>query len=328
MESFKAYRVHEMEGEVKARFDEVNIDEIGTGGVVIRSAFSDINYKDALAVTGKGRIMKRFPLVAGIDVAGTVHASDDPRFAPGDSVLVVGRGLGETTDGGYAEYVRVDGDWVVPLPEGLTLRESMAIGTAGFTAAMAVQRLEDNGQTPTMGKVLVTGATGGVGGLALSMLSVLGYEVTAMTIVDDSEAYLKQLGASEVLDARTLEMGTRPLEKGLWAGAIDAVGGETLSWITRTVQQYGNIASIGNAGGIQVSTTVMPFILRGITLLGINSTYCPVPLRNKVWSRLASDMRPKGLDEVAFSKVSFDELPGHFDAMVRGETRGRQVIEF
>lgn len=328
LQSFKAYRVHAENDGVVARFDTVTINEIGTGGVVIRTLFSDINYKDALAVTGKGRIMKRLPLVAGIDVAGTVHSSDDPRFSPGDQVLVVGCGLGEATDGGYAEYARVDGDWVVPLPQGMTLRESMAIGTAGFTAGMAVERMEENGQTPAMGKVLVTGATGGVGGIALSMLSGLGYEVTALTIADESEDYLKQLGAAEVLDARKLEMGTRPLENGLWAGAIDAVGGETLGWITRTIRQHGNIASIGNAGGINFSTTVMPFILRGISLLGINSTYCQVPLREKVWSRLASDLRPKGLDAVASSKVSFDKLPGHFDAMIRGETRGRKVVEF
>jgi len=328
MEKFKAYRVHEEKEGIVPRFDTVSIDEVGTGGVVIRSFFSDVNYKDALAVTGKGRIMKRFPLVAGIDVAGRVHSSDDERYAPGDPVLVVGCGLGETSDGGFAEYVRVEGDWVVPLPEGLTLRESMAIGTAGFTAAMAVQRMEDNGQTPAMGKVLVTGATGGVGGIALSMLADLGYRVSALTIQPDSEEYLKGLGAAEVIDGRTLQMGTRPLEKGLWAGAIDAVGGETLAWITRTTTTLGNIASIGNAGGADLSTTVMPFILRGVNLLGINSTYCPAPLRGKVWSRLGSDLRPRGLEAVASSRVLFDDLPGHFDAMVRGETRGRMVVEF
>lgn len=328
MEPFKAYRVHEEDGKIVARFDNVNIEQIGTGDVVIRSAFSDINFKDALAITGKGRIMKSFPLVAGIDAAGYVHSSEDDRFSPGDPVLVVGCGLGEVTDGGYSEYVRVDGDWIVPLPDGLTLRESMAIGTAGFTAGMAVQRMEDNGQTPDLGKVLVTGATGGVGGLALSMLSQLGYEVAALTIVDDSEDYLKELGAAEVIDARKLEMGNRPLEKGFWAGAVDAVGGETLAWITRTTKQYGNIASIGNAGGIDLATTVMPFILRGVSLLGINSTYCPTALRRKVWSRLATDMRPKGLEAVASSSVSFDDLPGHFDAMTRGETRGRKIVEF
>ena len=328
MESFKAYRVHDEEGKISARFDDVTIEEIGQGDVVIRSAFSDINYKDALAVTGKGRIMKSFPLVAGIDVAGYVHSSGDGRFKPGDPVLVVGRGLGEATDGGYSEYVRVEGDWIVPLPAGLSLRESMAIGTAGFTAAMAVQRMEDNGQTPELGKVLVTGATGGVGGIALSMLAKLGYEVAALTIVDDSEDYLKGLGAAEVIDARKLNMGRRPLEKGLWAGAVDAVGGETLAWITRTVSQYGNIASIGNAGGIEVSTTVMPFILRGVTLLGINSTYCPIPLRQKVWSRLATDMRPEGLETIASASVSFDALPGQFEAMVEGRTRGRKIVEF
>jgi NADPH2:quinone reductase len=220
LKSFKAYRVHAENDRTLARFDTVTINQIGTGGVVIHSLFSDINYKDALAVTGKGRIMKRFPLVAGIDVAGIVHSSDDPRFAPGDQVLVVGCGLGEATDGGYAEYVRVDANWVVPLPQGLTLRESMAIGTAGFTAGMAVERMEENGQTPAMGKVLVTGATGGVGGIAVSMLSGLGYEVTALTIADDSEDYLRQLGAAEVLDARKLDMGVRPLRTDFGQGRL------------------------------------------------------------------------------------------------------------
>jgi acrylyl-CoA reductase (NADPH) len=326
MDKFKAFRVHNQDGRIEARFDRVTIDEIGTGNVIIKSAFSSINFKDALAATGAGRIMKRFPLVAGIDAAGYVHKSEDDRFKPGDPVIVVGCGLGEEHDGGYSEYVRVKGDWIVPLPVGLSLREAMAIGTAGFTAAMAIQRMEDNGQTPEKGPIFVTGATGGVGGIAITMLSGLGYKVAALTIVPGSDAYLKGLGATDIIDGNDLEMGQRPLEKGLWAGAIDAVGGKTLSWITRAMMPLGNIASIGMAGGIELETTVMPFILRGINLLGINSTYCPVALREKVWSRLAADLKPRALDVIAKRTVAFDEISGLFDDFVEGRTTGRTII--
>lgn len=327
MSKFKAFRVHDENGQIQARFDQVDLDQIGTGDVVIRSAYSDINYKDALAATGAGRIMKRFPLVAGIDAAGYVHTSEDRRFKPGDPVVVVGCGLGEEHDGGFAEFVKVKGDWIVPLPEGLSLYEAMAIGTAGFTAAMAIQRMEDNGQTPEAGPIFVTGATGGVGGLATSMLSGLGYHVAALTIVPGTEQYLKRIGAAEVVNGNDLKMGERPLEKGLWAGAIDAVGGKTLAWITRTMKPLGNIASIGLAGGTDLVTTVMPFILRGVNLLGINSTYCPVPLREKVWARLATDLKPKALDVIVNRTVGFDELPNQFEAYIEGKVTGRAVVK-
>ena len=327
MEYFKAFRVHKENKEITARFDQLNLDQIGIGNVVIRSAYSNVNYKDALAATGAGRIMKRFPLVAGIDAAGYVHASEDSRFKEGDPVLVVGCGLGEEHDGGFSEYVKVKGDWIVPLPDGLNLYETMALGTAGFTAGMAIQRMEDNGQAPENGPVLVTGATGGVGGLATSMLSSLGYHVVAFTIVEGSEDYLKQIGAAEVLNGNELEMGERPLEKGLWAGAIDAVGGKTLAWITRTMNPLGNIASIGLAGGSDLKTTVMPFILRGVNLLGINSTYCPIPFREKVWSRLAADLKPKALDTVVSHMVAFDDLPSLFSNYIEGTVTGRTVIK-
>ncbi len=327
MEKFNAFRVHDENGRTQARFDRLDIDQIGIGDVVIRSAYSNVNYKDALAATGAGRIMKRFPLVAGIDAAGYVHASQDSRFKEGDPVLVVGCGLGEEYDGGFSEYVKVKADWIVPLPQGLDLYESMALGTAGFTAGMAIQRMEDNGQTPAAGPIFVTGATGGVGGLATSMLSGLGYQVVALTIVPGTEDYLKQIGATEVVDGNQLEMGERPLEKGLWAGAIDAVGGKTLGWLTRTMKPLGNIASIGLAGGIGLATTVMPFILRGVNLLGINSTYCPVPLREKVWSRLAADLKPKALGLIVQRTVKFDDLPNVFDEYIEGQITGRTVIK-
>lgn len=327
MEKFKAFRVHHKNNQITARFDQVDVDQIGIGNVVIRSAYSNVNYKDALAATGAGRIMKRFPLVAGIDAAGYVHTSEDSRFKEGDPVLVVGCGLGEEYDGGFAEYVKVKGDWIVPLPEGLSLYETMAIGTAGFTAGMAIQRMEDNGQAPGNGPVLITGATGGVGGMATSMLAGIGYHVTAFTIVPDSEDYLKKIGAAEVVNGNELEMGERPLEKGLWAGAIDAVGGKTLAWITRTMNPLGNIASIGLAGGTDLVTTVMPFILRGINLLGINSTYCPVHFRKKVWSRLATDLKPKALDTIVNKTVAFDDLPDLFSNYIEGSVTGRTVVK-
>ncbi len=327
MGNFKAFRVHNHNGEIKARFDRLDLDQIGTGNVVIRSAFSTVNYKDALAATGAGRIMKRFPLVAGIDAAGYVHRSLDPRFKEGDPVVVVGCGLGEEYDGGFAEYVGVKGDWIVPLPKGLSLYETMALGTAGFTAGMAIQRMEENGQAPENGPVLVTGATGGVGGLATSMLSGLGYHVVALTIVSGTEDYLERIGAAEVVNGNELEMGERPLEKGLWAGAIDAVGGKTLAWITRTTNPLGNIASIGLAGGSDLVTTVMPFILRGVNLLGINSTYCPVPLREKVWSRLGTDLKPEALDIIVNRTVAFDDLPDLFNGYIEGTVTGRTVVK-
>lgn len=325
MDNFKAYRVHNQDGKITARFDDVSLDQIGIGNVVIKVVCSTINYKDALAATGKGRIMKHFPLVGGIDLAGYVHTSDDPRFTAGAPVLVVGCGLGEEYDGGYSEFAKVKGDWIVPLPQGLKLAEAMAIGTAGFTAAMAIQRMEDNGQHPDNGPVLVTGASGGVGSTAISMLSGLGYKVTALSR-PGQEKYLTSIGATEILDRTSLELGERPLEKGLWAGAIDSVGGKTLGWITRTMHPLGNIASIGLAGGHELATTVMPFILRGVNLLGINSTYCPVPLREKVWSRLAGDLKPAALDIIAGRTVSFNDMPDLFEEYIQGQITGRTIV--
>ena len=326
MSTFKAFRVHNEDGKINSRFEQMSIDQIGTGNVVIKAAYSNINYKDALAATGAGRIMRRFPLVAGIDTAGYVHSSEDPRFKAGDPVLVVGRGLGEEHDGGFSEFVKVEGDWIIPLPEGLTLRDAMAIGTAGFTAALAIHRMEENYQTPDKGTILVTGATGGVGGMATSMLSGAGYDVAALTI-DGKEEYLKSIGAKEIVDANTLEVGERPLEKGLWGDAIDAVGGKTLAWITRTVKNYGNIASIGLAGGHELATTVMPFILRGVNLLGINSTYCADDLRKKVWLRLGTDLKPAAMDTIVTRTVGFDDMPDLFSDFIDGKITGRTVVE-
>lgn len=301
--------------------------EPGPGEVLIKARWSSINYKDALAATGAGKIMKTLPLIGGIDVAGTVSASRDERFKEGDTVLVTGYGLGVEADGGYAEYVKVPADWVVPLPAGLTEFQAMALGTAGFTAGLAVVRMEQNGLAPGQGPVLVTGATGGVGSLAVDMLAGLGHQVTALSGKTDQVAYLKSLGAAEVIDRHSLEMGERPLEKSLWAGAVDSVGGKTLAWLTRTMAYRGVIASCGLAGGIEVNTTVMPFILRGVSLLGIDSVACPMAQRLEVWRRLASDLKPRHLETGIARTVPLALLPGVFQGFLDGTVTGRTVVD-
>jgi NADPH2:quinone reductase len=326
MDKFRAYRIHASKEGTRAGFEELAIDDLTPGEVVIKAAWSDINYKDALAATGKGRILRTSPLNGGIDVSGQVVSSSDPRFKEGDPVLVCGCGLSETIDGGYSEYVRVPAWSVVPLPDGLSLRDVMAIGTAGFTAAIAVQRMQDNGQVPETGPIVVTGATGGVGSFAIDMLAALGYEVLAYTGKVDQEPYLRELGASGLLNRKELEMGTKPLENAQWGGAVDSVGGETLAWLTRTTNVWGNIASVGLAGGFKLETTVMPFILRGVSLLGINSVECPQYVRERAWSRLAGDLRPRHLDTIAHREVSLDQLPAVFGEYVDAAVTGRTVV--
>ncbi len=326
MEPFLAYRVHKEEGKTGGRLERITLDDLNEGDVVIRAAWSGINYKDALAATGAGRIVRRFPMVGGIDVAGVVHASNDPRYSEGDPVVITGFGLSEDFDGGYSEYVRASGDWLIPLPSAMSLRDSMAIGTAGFTAALAVDRMELNGQSPDQGPVLVNGATGGVGSFAIDMLGGLGYEVTAFTGKRDQDEYLRALGASAILYRDEVELGTRPLERALWAGAVDNVGGDQLAWLTRTMQPEANIASIGLAGGFKLETTVMPFILRGVNLLGINSVYVGRDRRERVWQRLASDLKPRCLDRIVTSEVALSDLPSAFDGYMEGAVTGRAVV--
>ena len=327
MEPFIAYRIHrDEERKVGGRLERITLDDLNHGDVVIRAAWSGINYKDALAATGAGKIARRFPLVGGIDVAGTVHASGDERYAEGDRVVITGFGLSEDFDGGYSEYVRASAEWLVPLPSGMSLRDSMAIGTAGFTAALAVDAMERNGQSPDRGPVLVNGATGGVGSFAVDMLAGLGYEVTALTGKRDQDAYLRALGASRIVYRDEVEFGTRPLEKALWAGAVDNVGGDQLAWLTRTMQPEGNIASIGLAGGFRLETTVMPFILRGVNLLGINSVYAGRDRRERVWERLASDLKPRGIERIVTSEVALSDLPSAFDGYMEGTVTGRAVV--
>ncbi len=326
MQSFKAYRIHNDDGSIRAQFETIGIDDLTEGDVVIRSAYSDVNYKDALAATGKGKILRRYPLVGGVDVSGYVEQSQSDRFKPGDAVAVCGCELSEIRDGGYAEYVRVPADCVVRIPDTLTVFDAMAIGTAGFTAALAVQRMEENGQSPELGPVVVTGATGGVGSIAIDILAGAGYEVVAYTGKKSAEEYLKSLGASRLLLRADTDLGKRPLEKAEWGGAIDNLGGEVLTWLTRTVRPFGNIASIGLAASHELHTTVMPFILRGVSLLGINSVLCSPAVRQSVWARLGNDLKPRHLDRVVTRTVAFEELPKVFDEHIDGTVTGRTVV--
>jgi acrylyl-CoA reductase (NADPH) len=323
---FDGFRIFDDGGTIGGRVVQMSLDDLAEGAVVIKAAFSSVNYKDALAATGAGKIVRRFPLVGGIDVSGTVVTSTDARFKPGEPVLVTGYDLGVAHDGGYAAYVRVPADWVVPVPPALTLSDVMAIGTAGFTAALSVVELERNGLTPEGGPVIVTGSTGGVGSMAVQVLAARGYRVTALTGKDAEHEYLKSLGAAEILSRTTLQMGTRPLEKSVWAGAVDSVGGETLAWLTRSMMYGGPIACSGLTGGTQLHTTVLPFILRGTKLLGVDSVMCPMDARRDVWRRLATDMKPAALKTMA-REISMGELPDAFATLLRGAARGRFVVK-
>ncbi|HEY1911087.1 MAG TPA: acetate--CoA ligase [Vicinamibacterales bacterium] len=325
--SFNAFRVFEENGKISGRLVSLSVDDLSQGTVVIKTAFSSVNYKDALAATGAGKIMRRFPLVGGIDVSGIVASSTDARFSEGEAVLVTGYDLGVAHDGGYADYVRVPAEWVVKVPAGLSLADVMAIGTAGFTAALSVAALERNGLEASAGSVIVTGATGGVGSMAVQLLAARGYRVTALTGKDAEHDYLRSLGAADVLSRTTLQMGARPLEKSQWAGAVDCVGGETLAWLTRTMNYNGAIACSGLTGGTDLHTTVLPFILRGAKLLGIDSVMCPMETRLEVWQRLATDMKPASLGTMA-REITMGELPDAFATLLKGGARGRYVVKF
>jgi acrylyl-CoA reductase (NADPH) len=323
---FKAFRVFEEDGKVRGRVVELGLDDLTPGEVVIRAAYSSVNYKDALAGTGTGKIMRRMPLVGGIDVAGTVESSSDPRFRKKDPVLVTGYNLGVANDGGYADFVRVPADWVVTLPPALSPLDAMTIGTAGFTAALSIVEMERNGLTPGQGPVIVTGATGGVGSLGVACLAARGYQVTALTGKDSEQEYLHELGAKAVLSRNGLELGSRPLERSQWAGAIDAVGGDILAWLTRTMMYGGCIAASGLTAGTELHTTVLPFILRAVKLLGIDSAACPMERRKEVWRHLAQDMKPGHLKTMA-QVITMDDLPRAFETVLAGKARGRFVVK-
>jgi acrylyl-CoA reductase (NADPH) len=327
MDRFKVYRLREVDRKVVAGFEQVSIDELDTGEVVIRVAYSCINYKDALAATGAGRIIRRFPCVGGIDLSGTVVESSDPRFRKGDAVLATSYDIGVAHDGGYGEYARIKADWVVPMPRGMSLFEAMALGTAGFTAGLAVSRLEHEGLAPGNGPVIVTGATGGVGSIAIDILSGLGHQVVALTGKAHEADYLKGIGASEVKLRQDLDLAKiKPLDKATWAGAVDNLGGDVLAWLAATMQIGAPLAAVGLAAGMELKTTVAPFILRGVSLLGVDSVNCPMPRRQRVWERLAGDMRPKHLAQFTRT-IPFDDLPRAFDDFIQAKVRGRIVVD-
>jgi len=326
MDKFRAFRIDEQDGSIVAGFQELTLEDLTPGNVVVRVSHSTINYKDALAATGKGRILRRYPLNGGIDLAGVVVSSEDTEFQPGTEVLVNGCGLSETVDGGYSEYARVDSASLVAVPEGMTAAETMQIGTAGYTAALAIHRMEQNDQRPDQGPIVVTGATGGVGSIAIDMLSARGYDAVAVTGKASEEAYLREIGAASILLRDDIDFGKRPMEKAQWAGAIDNLGGDYLAWLTRTMQYGGNIASIGLAASHELHTTVMPFILRAVCLLGINSVDTPRDLRRSVWARIGGDLKPRHLDRIGHRTIAFDELPAAFDDFIAGKITGRTVV--
>lgn len=327
MDDFRAYRIDNVDGKIVADFTTLGIDDLSEGEVIIKVSHSTINYKDALAATGAGKILRKFPLVGGIDLAGSVVSSSDDQFDAGAAVLVNGCGLSETLDGGYAEYARIPAEAVVPLPSGLDARQAMQLGTAGYTAALAIHRMEQNGQAQDNGPIVVTGATGGVGSIALDMLAARGYEAVAVTGKKEQTGYLQAIGASRVIVRDDIDLGKRPMERAEWAGAIDNLGGDYLTWLTRTMQYGGNIGSIGLAASHELNTTVLPFILRGVCLLGINSVDTPRDLRLAVWQRIGTDLKPQHLDKIAGNTIAFDELPGAFQAFIDGKVVGRTVVE-
>jgi putative YhdH/YhfP family quinone oxidoreductase len=327
MKPFRALLIEERDGKVASGFAMLDESGLDPGTVTIRVAFSSVNYKDALAATGAGRIVRRFPCVGGIDLAGTVLASDDPRFKAGDQVIATSFDIGVAHHGGYAEVARVPGDWVVPLPEALSPFEAMALGTAGFTAALAIVRMEENHLRPANGPVIVTGATGGVGSLAVDMLAKRGYRVVALTGKAAEADYLRGLGAAEVMLRQDIDLTKiRALDRARWAGAVDNLGGDILSWIASSMLQGGTIASVGLAASMDLRTSVAPFILRGVSLLGVDSGYIGEPYRSGIWQRLATDLRPPHLAEMT-RRVGFAELPGLFDEFIAGRAKGRVVVE-
>ena len=323
--AFPAFRIHDDASGHHAGMEDISLGDLAPGEVVIRTAYSSVNYKDALAGTGEGRILRRFPLVGGIDVAGHVVASTDPAFREGDPVLVTGCGLSETRDGGYSQFARIESRWAIRLPEGLSLRESMIIGTAGFTAALALYRMRDNRQAPDLGPICVTGATGGVGSLAVDIFSRAGFEVHAISGKPAQADYLRAIGASQVMGRDTLAT-TRPMESARFGGGLDNVGGPMLASLLAQTAPYGNVASAGLAASPALEATVMPFIIRGVSLLGIASAGTARDIREEIWQHLGTDWKPAHLDRICTREVMLAELPGVFRGMLAGGSLGRTLV--
>jgi putative YhdH/YhfP family quinone oxidoreductase len=326
MTSFRAFRIRHDDAGYRAGVETMDAAALSPGEVLVKVAYSSVNYKDALAGTGKGRILRTYPLNGGIDVAGHVVASTDPAFREGDAVLCTGSGLSETRDGGYGEYARLDARWTIPLPPGLSLRESMILGTAGFTAALALLRMQDNRQTPALGPIAVTGASGGVGQLAIDIFSRAGYEVHAISGKADHFDLLRSLGATDCIDRHQLAFSGKPMDSTRFGGALDNVGGGMLGGLLPLIAPYGNVAICGNAGGIAFDSTVMPFIIRGVSLLGIASAGTARELRDRVWQQLAGDWKPRQLERIVTREAGLDELPGVFARMLAGDSFGRTLV--
>ena len=324
---FRACRVFSTGSPADTRVATMDIDDLSAGDVVVRVAYSSLNYKDARAVTGRGRpIMRRTPLNAGIDLSGVVESSSDRRFTPGMPVLANGMGLGEAHDGGFAEYARVPGDWLMPLPGTLTLRSAMAFGTAGYTAALCVHRMEINGQTPALGPIVVTGATGGVGSIAVRLLASRGYPVIAVSGRPEHHDWLRTLGATDVRTVAQLDLGDKPLERTRFGGAIDNVGGTLLAQLLPHVVEWGNVVSVGLAGGAEFATSVYPFILRGVSLLGASSANSPMPLRREIWRRLGDDLAVADIERFVTKEIGLDEIVPTAIALLDRQLVGRAIV--
>jgi acrylyl-CoA reductase (NADPH) len=327
MDTFKALVARKIESGIAVAVSELTMEDLPIGDVTIRVRYASINYKDGLAAAQDGQVVKSYPMVPGVDLAGEVVASGNPRFREGDQVLATGYELGISHYGGYSEYARIPSDWIVPLPDGLTPKQAMALGTAGFTAALSILRLEQNGLTPDKGLVLVTGATGGVGSLAVAMLANLGYQVAASTGKETEHDYLRSLGAQHILTrAEVSPEQIRPLDKQKWAGAVDPVGGRTLAYVLSTMQYGGSVAVSGLTGGAALPASVYPFILRGINLLGIDSVYCPMRIRLELWERMARDVNLLANMAEITREITLNELPDALEQTIKGTNQGRTIV--
>lgn len=324
--TFKALVLNQVDGAVQAAISDVDESALPAGDVLVEVAYSSLNYKDGLAITGQGKVIRSYPMAPGIDFAGTVRESSSPDFRTGDQVILTGWGVGERHWGGMSQLARVKSDWLVPLPAGMSLQQAMSIGTAGFTAMLCVMALEDHGLVPSAREVLVTGAAGGVGSVAVAVLANRDYNVVAATGREETHDYLRSLGAKAIIGRDELSAQGRPLESERWAGAVDTVGGDVLAGVIRAMAYGASIAACGNAGGMALNTTVFPFILRGVNLLGIESVMCPQPRRREAWRRLAAELPPSAYEEMT-QVVPLADVPALSRQIVKGQVRGRVVVD-